>query len=340
MNRTAGTRVLIAGAGYHVPNGIVTNQDIERRVNTTSEFIRSRTGVQERRFARKNETLADLIEPAAEAAIRDAGLSADDVDMLIVNTLTPDHHDPSQACLMQKRLGLRRIPSFDIRAQCTGLLYGMDIAAQFLQTGKCAHVLVVCAELLSKRLDTSDAGRNLAVMLGDGAGAVVLSAAPQASAESAPGLVDLISYADGTHYSLLCTEAPGSARPEFLTEADVRAGLHQFRMQGRPFRDRIEAAMSDVVTEMLTKHRLTIADIDVIVPHQANLRILERLEQQLAVPPGRLVTTIERFGNMASASMAVALAVAREQGRFVPGRLSLLVGCGSGMTWGAALYRN
>ncbi|MFF7944803.1 3-oxoacyl-ACP synthase III family protein [Nocardia gamkensis] len=332
-------RVVITGAAYHVPERIITNEEIERRINTTSEFIESRTGVLERRHARAEETLADLIEPAATRAIQDAGLTAEDIDMLIINTLSPDHHDPSEACLMQHRLGLRRIPSFDIRAQCSGLLYGMDIAAQYIRTGTCAHVLVICAELLSKRLDVSDRGRNVSIMLGDGAGAVVLSAMPPSPAANAPGLVDLISHADGAHYSLMCTEAPGTAQRNFVTEADVHAGRHYFRMQGRPFRDQIVAAMTSVVLEILANHGLTMADIHVVIPHQANLRILECLERNLDIPDGRLVKTIERFGNMASASMSVTLALAREQGRFTPGALALLVGCGSGMTWGAALYR-
>jgi 3-oxoacyl-(acyl-carrier-protein) synthase III len=334
----AGHRLSIAGIGYHLPERVITNEDIVSRVETSAEFIETRTGVLERRHVDRRDTLMDLIREAATAAIEDAGLTTEDIDMLIVNSLTPDHHDPSQACLVQDQLELRQIPCFDIRAQCTGLIYGMDIASQYIETGKCRHVLVVCAEMLSKRLDTSNRGRNVSILLGDGAGAVVFSATPASDSDDA-GLISVIARADGSHYFLMYTIAPGAANSDFLDVESVRAGEHHFLMQGRPFADQFMAAMTGIVDEMLTKHNLSMSDIDLVISHQPNLRLLERMENALDIPSERLVKTVDRFGNMASASLPVTLGVARDRGLFEPGSLCLLLGAGSGMTWGAALYR-
>lgn len=329
--------ISIAGTGHYLPERVVSNFDLARMMNTSDEFITARAGIRERRFADPSQTLSEMIVPAATRAVQDARLSMSDIDMLIVNTLSPDHHDPSEACLVHPLLGLRPIPAFDIRAQCSGMLYGLDIASQFIMTGKHNNVLIVCAEMLSKRLDTSDAGRNLSVLLGDGAGAVVVSRAAKGGRDH--GLVDLITRADGQYFKLIYTEAPGTSRGAFLTEDDVRAGRHQFRLVGKPQAAHAVASMCAIATEILHKHGLTIMDIDLIVPHQPNVRMLEEVQRRLEVPRGRMMITADRLGNMASASMAVTLSMAREEGRLAKGALALLLGYGGGATWGAALYR-
>lgn len=201
----------------------MTNRDIEGMMNTTEAFILSRTGVVEQRRAAPSQTLSDLIAPAAAAAVREAGLRTDAVDMVIVNTLSPDYHDPAQACLVQSRLGMRRVPAFDTRAQCSGLIYLLDIGRQFVSTGRCKNVLLVCAEILSKRLDCSDEGRNLSILLGDGAGAVVVMGEDGAGER---GLIDLITGADGEYFELLHTAAPGSHRASFLTLEDLEGSYN------------------------------------------------------------------------------------------------------------------
>lgn len=207
----------IAGLGHALPQRIVDNDEVARVIDTSDAFIRTRTGVRHRRYLAPGQQLADLACPAAERAMAEAGVAPADIDLLIVNTLSPDHHDPSQACYMQPRLGLREIPCFDIRAQCSGGLYGIEIARHFVASGLYRNVLLICAEALSRRIDTSNAGRNLSILLSDGAAAMVLRAQPDATR----GLIDLALGADGTQFDLLCSEAPGAKRPNFIDADDI-----------------------------------------------------------------------------------------------------------------------
>jgi 3-oxoacyl-(acyl-carrier-protein) synthase III len=331
-----GAGIIIAGIGHSIPPNIVTNRDLEARIRTSDQFIVSRTGVRERRFADPSQATSDLMEPAALEAIQNAGLRVEDIDMLIVNTLSPDHHDPSQACLMQRRLRLRQIPAFDIRAQCSGLLYGMDIARGFLETERCRNVLVICGELLSKRLDCSDEGRNISVLLGDGAGALVLS---RTDHEAPRGLIDLITRADGVGFDMVFTAAPGTRNATFVATDDIDAGRHQFRMRGKPLAAHAAACMSNIALEILEKNGVRAGDVDLVVAHQANLRILENVVRGIGIPLQRWAITGDRLGNMASASLPVTLSMAAQEGRLGPGRVVLLLGYGGGATWGAALYR-
>ena len=328
--------VVIQGTGRFLPEHVVDNKAIEKIINTSDEFIVKRTGVLERRHADADQSLTDLIVPAARKAIADAGLEAQDIDLLICNTLSPDYHDPSQACLIQPLLGLRHVPAFDIRAQCSGLLYAIDIARQYIQTGRARHALVVCAEMLSKRMDVSDAGRNLSILLGDGAGAVVLSR----ETDHAKGLVDVALGADGEYFELLHTRSPGTRNAQFMSEEDVSAGHHQFRMQGRPMFEHATASLIAVAKQILDRNGLTLDDIDLIVPHQPNLRILDAVRDGLQVPEEKLMINVDRLGNMASASLPIALDMAREAGRMRDNQLNMILGYGAGATWGAALYRS
>jgi len=329
-------RVAITGCAYNVPARIVTNEALVRRMNTSVEFIESRTGVIERRHVDEGTTLSDLAQPAALQAISQAGLDVGDIDMLIVNTLSPDYHDPSQACDLQRRLGLNTIPAFDIRAQCSGAVYGMDIARQFIENGRCRHVLVVCAEILSRRMDLSDEGRNLAILLSDGAGAMVLSAATQSGQGE---LLDVALKADGNEFELLYTKAPGSSRPHFIDAADIAAGAHYFRMNGKAMFNHAVQSMVGIAQEILQRNGLTMDDINLVVPHQPNLRLLEAVLTALAVPRDKAYITVEHYGNMASASMPVAYARAASEQRMREGDRVLFLTYGAGATWGAALYR-
>ncbi len=211
---------ILAGLGFSLPKRQVSNHDLVGRINTSDEFIVERTGVRTRYHVEPEQAVSALMVPAARQAIEAAGLLPEDIDLLLVNTLSPDHHDPSQACLIQPLLGLRHIPVLDIRAQCSGLLYGLQMARGQILAGLARHVLVVCGEVLSKRMDCSDRGRNLSILLGDGAGAVVVSAGESLD----DGLLDLRLGADGNYFDLLMTAAPGSASPTFLDENVLREG--------------------------------------------------------------------------------------------------------------------
>lgn len=328
-------QITIAGAGYSIPERIVTNHDLEKIMNTTNEFIETRTGILERRHAEQNTSVSDLAENASIQAINDAGIQLNDIDMLIVNTLSPDYHDPSQACDLQRRLGLDKVPAFDIRAQCSGGLYGLDIARQYLQTGRCKNVLVVCAEILSRRMDTSDIGRNLSILLSDGAGAMVLS---RAERPDHGVLTDILLKADGREFESLYTKAPGTLRRQFVDADDILEGAHYFRMNGKAVFDHAVQSMEEITREILTRNNLNLSDINWLVPHQPNLRLLEELLRRLEFPREKAYITVEKFGNMASASMPVAYAKARNEQIFSRGEKTLFLTYGAGATWGAAIY--
>lgn len=332
MQQQASRSVVITGAGYALPEEVVSNEAIVRRINTTEAFILERTGVQTRRHVPPGQSLKSLMVPACAGAIADAGLTPGDIDMLIVNTLSPDHHDPSQACLVQPLLGLRHVPVMDIRAQCSGLIYGMDIARQFILSGRCRHVLVACGEVLSKRMDTSNEGRNLSILLGDGAGAVVLSA----GREKEKGIIDVVTGADGAFYKLLWTQSPGSANRVFNGDGDACA---EFRMNGRPMFEHAVEKITAVCRTILERNRLSLEDIDIIIPHQPNLRILDAVREKLAVPESKMWINVYKYGNMASASLPVALGEYIHSGAVLEGRRCLILGYGSGATWGAVLYQ-
>lgn len=323
--------VIISGTGFCLPEKIVSNEDIVKRINTSEEFILQRTGVQTRRHIAPEQSLKSLMVPACEKAIADAGILPEQLDMLIVNTLSPDHHDPSQACLIQPYLHLQNIPSLDIRAQCSGLIYGIDIARQFIANGTYKHVLVSCGEILSKRMDTSDEGRNLSILLGDGAGAIVLSAS-----EKEEGIIDVITGADGSFYKLLWTESPGSANRMF--NGDINA-CTEFRMHGKTMFDHAVEKITSVCQEILQRNNLTLEDIDIIIPHQPNLRILDAVREKLLIPESKMWINVYKYGNMASACLPIALSEYLKSSQQHQGKMCLILGYGSGATWGAMLYK-
>lgn len=325
--------VVIKGTGYCLPSKDIDNVEIVSRLNSTVEFIEERTGVLTRKHVDVSQSLSDITVPAMASALSDANLLASDIDMLIVNTLSPDHHDPSQACLLQSKLNFKKIPVFDIRAQCTGLIYGLDIAQQYILSGKHKNIMVVCGEVLSKRMDYSDEGRNLSILLGDGAGAVIVGHSEKIS-DSKKGFKDIIIQGDGNYFKLLWTESPGTANTDF------NQGTPHFRMNGKDMFQHALASFVKIAQDILSKHNLTIDDIDLVVPHQPNMRILERVVEKLNIPSNKIMLNVEKLGNMASGSLPVTLAMAREEGKLKEGHLCLIIGYGSGATWGAALYQN
>jgi 3-oxoacyl-[acyl-carrier-protein] synthase-3 len=327
----------ITGAGLCIPERIVTNKDLAERMSTSVEFIETRTGVLERRHVDEGTCLSDLACKAALQAIARAEIGVTDIDMLIVNTLSPDYHDPAQACDLQRRLGLRHIAAFDIRAQCSGAIYGMDIARQYIETGRCKHVLLVCAEILSRRMDDSDDGRNLSILLSDGAGAFILS---EKDDRARGELMDIVIKADGQAFELLHTKAPGSRRRNFIDEKDIAEGAHYFRMNGKAMFNHAVQRMASIARDILLRNDLNIDDISLVVPHQPNLCLLEGVMNELRLPREKVYITVEYLGNMASASMPVAYAKAVHDDRFKQGDLALFLTYGAGATWGAALYRH
>lgn len=317
----------IIGTGAYLPEKVLTNHDLEKMVDTTDEWIVSRTGIRERRIASAEQASSDLALPAAERALKAAGIRGADLDLIIVATVTPDMAFPSTACLLQDRLQASKAAAFDLSAACSGFLYGLASAAQFIQTGIYRYVLVVGVECLSKITDWTD--RNTCVLFGDGAGAVVLGPVPADEGFKAFEL-----GADGSGGDLLNLKGGGSRHP--MTPEMLDKGLQYLYMNGREvfkFAVRVMATATDRVMEKAGWDK---DDIDFLVPHQANIRIIEPARNRLKLPEDRVVVNVDRYGNMSSASIPVALDEAVREGRIHKGDRLIFVGFGGGLTWGAA----
>ncbi len=329
MSSAARPAIAILGTGSHAPSRVVSNDELSRTVDTSDEWIVTRTGIRERRLAGPEDTTTSMAVAAAQSALADAGLSAADIDLLIVATLTPDLPMPATACLVQTRLGLAQTTScFDVNAACTGFIYALDTAWALLESGRYRHALVIGAEKLSSVIDWTD--RTTCVLFGDGAGAVVLGPSPAAHAESR--ILSTKLGAIPSTAELLCI-AGGGASP-----LSAEAGCH-ITMKGREVFKFAVRDMDEVARHLLAAQGLTANDLALIVPHQANLRIIHALAQYLEVPYEQIFVNLERYGNTSAASIPLALDEARRSGRLKRGDLVLLVAFGAGLTYGGALVR-
>ncbi len=313
----------IVGTGSYLPAQELTNKDIESRIDTSDEWIFSRTGIRTRRVAAEGETTSDLAVQASLAAMTAAGVTADEIDLIIVATTTPDIVFPSTACLLQRKLGVKRGAAFDVQAVCTGFVYALAIADRFIASGQHRCALVVGAEVFSRLLDWSD--RRTCVLFGDGAGAVVLKPS------STPGILSTHLHSDGEQSDILCV--PGALHGG---EVQGRAFVH---MDGPAVFRYAVRALDDVCREALEHNGLQGSQIDWLVPHQANVRIIDATAQKMGVPPERVVLTLEHQGNTSAASVPLALDAAVRDGRIQAGHRVMLAAVGGGMTWGAALLR-
>ncbi len=327
----------IMGTGHYLPPRVVTNFDVMEMMETTDEFIVTRTGVHRRRHADADTAATDLAVPACRAAVEDAGLKMSDIDLLIMNTITPDHADPGTAFFLQAKLDLPGIAVMDIRQQCAGLIYGMAIADSFIKTGAARHVLVVCAEMLSKRIDGSYDGRNIGILLGDGAGAAVIGPCDR----EGMGILSTSLHGDGSGAKALYSAAPGtgSGRKEYLTKEDIDNGAIHFRMDGKTVFENGVGRMSEAVFKCMEANGVTMEDIDVLIPHQANLRMLEAIVEKVQAPMEKVFVNVQEYGNMASACLPVAFDQTRKSGMVSDGSLVLLVAFGSGFVWASSLLR-
>jgi 3-oxoacyl-[acyl-carrier-protein] synthase-3 len=318
----------ITGVGSYVPDKILTNAELEKMVDTSDEWITSRTGIKQRRIAAADEFTSDLASKAALRAMKNAGVVADQIDLIIVATITPDMPFPSTACLVQKKIGAKRAAAFDLEAACSGFIYALEIAQQFIMSRTYDTVLVIGAEKLSSITDWQD--RNTCVLFGDGAGAAVLQNRPNAH-----GLLTAVMGADGDKADLLFMQGGGSRCP--ATVASVNARLHYLRMEGKEAFKNAVQAMQRAAEEALRRCELTVSQIKCIIPHQANQRIVDAVGERLGAKPEQLFLNLEKYGNTSAASVAIALDEAVESGRIQRGDLILLVVFGAGLTWGAAV---
>jgi 3-oxoacyl-[acyl-carrier-protein] synthase-3 len=317
---------LIKGVGHAVPPRVLTNADLEALVETDNEWILQRTGIRERRIADENTATSDIALAAARAALANAGVAPGDLDLIIVATVTPDHAFPATACLIQRELEAWGAAAFDLEAACTGFIYGLSIADQFIRTGTYRTVLVVAADVLSKITDYTD--RNTCILFGDGAGAAVLQGVEE------PGLLALEIGADGRGGELLVQPAGGSRTP--ASAETVAARQHFIKMAGREVFKFAVKIMEESSLRVLEQAGLGPDDVDVLVPHQANLRIIDSACKRLGIDQDKVLVNLDRYGNMSAASIPVALSEASALGKIKPGDNVLLVGFGGGLTWGAA----
>lgn len=318
----------ITGVGAYVPERILTNAELEKIVDTTDEWITSRTGIKERRIAADNEYTSDLATQAAVRAMQDAGVTADQIDLIIVATITPDMFFPSTACLVQAKIGACRAAAFDLEAACSGFIYGLEIAQQFIMSRTYDTVLVIGAEKLSTIIDWKD--RNTCVLFGDGAGAAILQNRAQSH-----GLLTAVMGSDGHKSELLCMPGGGSRCP--ATAQSVAARLHYLRMDGRETYKNAVQAMQTAAREALRRCEVDISQIRCIIPHQANQRIIDAVADRLEAKPEQMFVNVHKFGNTSAASVGIALDEAVRTHRVQRGDLVLLVVFGAGLTWGAAV---
>ncbi len=316
----------ITGSGSYLPERVMTNADLMQLVDTTAEWIVERTGVQERHIAADGETTCDLAEKAARRAIEAAGIKARDIDLIVVGTTTPDKVFPSTACLLQQRLKNHNCPAFDVQAVCTGFIYGLDIANRFIQTGGARRALVVGAETLSRIIDWSD--RSTCLLFGDGAGAVVLEASDR------PGILSSHLHADGSYESLL--NVPSGISHGY---DKVRNGEAFLQMKGNEVFKIAVNTLGSIAEEVLAANGLRAEEIDWLVPHQANIRIITATARKLNMSLDQVVVTVDKHGNTSAASVPMALDTAIRDGRIKPGDTLLLEAFGGGFTWGAALIQ-
>ncbi|WP_374016668.1 beta-ketoacyl-ACP synthase III [Paenibacillus thiaminolyticus] len=320
----------IIGTGKYVPERVLTNEDLEKMVDTNDEWIVTRTGIKERRIAADHEATSDLAYHAAQEALKAAGITAEQLDLIVVTTITPDMAFPSTACLLQERLGAKRAAAFDLSAACSGFIYGLANASNFIAMGTYQYALVVGAECLSRITDYTD--RNTCILFGDGAGAAVLGPVPEGR-----GFQSFELGADGGGKELLKLEGGGSRYPASHQTVDDKR--HYIYMNGREVFKFAVRVMGNAADEALKKAGKTKEDIDLLIPHQANTRIINAAIERLNLPEEKCVINLPKYANTSAASIPLALAEAVEEGRVKEGDTLLLVGFGGGLTWSASVIQ-
>jgi 3-oxoacyl-[acyl-carrier-protein] synthase-3 len=327
------TKAIISGTGFSVPDNVVTNKDLEEIVETSDEWITERTGIKERRFVSEGETSSTLATDASLMAIDNAGIKPEDIDLILLGTVTPDMFFPATACLVQANIGAKNAAGFDFEAGCTGFLYGLSVAQQFIENGKYKHILVIGVETLSNIMDMTD--RSTCVLFGDGAGATVVSASDVHPSKHI--IKQTYMKSDGTLGNLLEMPAGGSRIPASVESVENR--LHYIKMEGNEVFKNAVRAMKDAAEKMLEYEGIKPEDVDFLIPHQANTRIIKGVQKRLKLTDDQVYINIHRYGNTSAGSIPIALAEAVEKNLIKEGDNIVMVAFGAGFTWGSALVR-
>lgn len=322
--------VKVRGLGRYLPERVLTNADLEKMVDTSDEWITTRTGIKERRLVPEGQAASDLGTKASLAALSDAGLKPENLELIIVATITGDMQFPSTSCLVQAKIGAKNAACFDIGAACSGFVYGLIVAEQFIKNGIYSNALVIGAEVLSSVTDWQD--RNTCVLFGDGAGACILERSNDSS-----GIISSYLGSDGTQGELLYVPAGGSLRP--ASEETIKNRLHYLKMSGSEVFKLAVKAMAEAANKALKKAGLSCRDVKCLIPHQANIRIIEAMAKKIGLSLDKIHLNIEKYGNMSSASTAVGFCEAVQEGHIKKGDIVVLVAFGSGLTWGACVLR-
>jgi 3-oxoacyl-[acyl-carrier-protein] synthase III len=329
-------RTAFISTGFSVPDRVITNEDLTQLWDTSDEWIRERTGIQQRRWVEPGKQAgSDLALEATNIALERAGMEASEIDCIIYATLSPDYFFPGGGVYLQRKLGIPGVPAMDIRNQCTGFLYGLSVADAWIRMGQYRRILLVGAEVHSTGMEFTPRGRDLGVLFGDGAGAAILGP----TEEDGRGVVSTHLYADGKYAEMLWCESDSSANYPRISHEDLDAGKHYPIMQGRQVFKHAVTRMPESVRTALQANGLETSDIDLLIAHQANLRINEMVGQQLGLGPDRVYNNIERFGNTTAATIPICIDECVQSGRLKQGDLLVLTGFGSGFTWGSAVIR-
>lgn len=326
----------IAGVGHYVPERVVTNDDLSKLMDTNNEWIIERTGIRERRFIDpKTDTVANMAAKATRMALERANLKVEDIDFIVLATITPDYFFPGSGVLLQRELGLESIGALDIRNACSGFIYALSTADQFIKTGMYKNILVIGAEIQSTALDLTTRGRGTAVIFGDGAGAVILQPSDE------PGILSSHLHSDGRYAEELYVKDPGSSRPheERQPEQILDTSTFKVHMNGNMVFKHAVVRFHEVIMEALDANNLTKDDIDLLIPHQANLRISNYIQQKLGLPEEKVYNNIMRYGNTTAGSIPIAMSEAWGEGKIKEGDLICMAAFGSGFTWASSLIK-
>tara|TARA_B100001778_G_scaffold297798_1_gene271496 strand:+ start:1165 stop:2172 length:1008 start_codon:yes stop_codon:yes gene_type:complete len=330
---------IIKGIGYYVPENIVKNKDLEKIMDTSDEWIQERTGIRERRWVLEgsDESTSSMGTEAAKKAIKNAQISPDEIDFIIFATLSPDYFFPGSGVLIQRNLGLKEVGALDIRNQCSGFIYALSIADQYIKSGMYKNILIVGSELHSGGLEKSTRGRNVSVIFGDGAGAVII----QASDDSGKGIMSTHLHSEGKHAEELVVISPATKKwiDKLVEDPNEDGSSYAPYMNGNFVFKNAVVRFMEVINEALIKNNLTKEDINLLIPHQANLRINQFVQKQLSLPDEKVYNNIMKYGNTTAASIPIALAEAIEKGKLNDGDILCLAAFGAGFTWGSALIR-
>ena len=325
----------ISGTGFYLPPRIVTNDELSSYMDTTDEWIQERTGIKERRYVEKGVGPSDLAIPATEQALKAAGLTVSDIDFIIFATSTPDFYAPGSGCVLQEKMGFNEIGALDIRVQCSGFIYGLSIAEQYIRTGNFKNILLIGAEVQSTAMNLTDEGRDTAIIFGDGAGAAIISATDEDR-----GILSTHMHSEGKYLKELWLEAPASnAGHPRITREVLDEGKQYLKMNGKEVFRHAITRFPEVINEALEANNLTSENINLLIPHQANLRITQMVQKRLGLSNDQVFSNIHKYGNTTAATIPIALAEAFNEGRIKEGDILVLAAFGAGFTWASAIMK-